>query len=65
MVIAKQQSIPLVATNHFMPENLVPYYFFPRWARGPVRSWAWRDVARWFAYPQVITTPTDIAADVL
>jgi 1,2-diacylglycerol 3-alpha-glucosyltransferase len=65
MVIAREQSIPLVATNHFMPENLVPYYFFPRWARGPVRSWAWRDVARWFAYPQIITTPTDIAADVL
>jgi 1,2-diacylglycerol 3-alpha-glucosyltransferase len=65
MVIAREQSIPLVATNHFMPENLVPYYFFPRWARGPVRTWAWRDVARWFAYPHVITTPTDIAADVL
>jgi 1,2-diacylglycerol 3-alpha-glucosyltransferase len=65
MVIARKQSIPLVATNHFMPENLVPYYFFPRWARGSVRSWAWRDVARWFAYPDVITTPTDIAADVL
>jgi 1,2-diacylglycerol 3-alpha-glucosyltransferase len=65
MVIATRQSIPLVATNHFMPENLVPYYFFPRWARGSVRSWAWRDVARWFAYPQVVTTPTQIAADVL
>jgi glycosyltransferase involved in cell wall biosynthesis len=65
MAIAREQSIPLVATNHFMPENLVPYYFFPRWARGSVRSWAWRDVARWFAYPHVITTPTDIAADVL
>lgn len=65
MVIAKEQSIPLVATNHFMPENLVPYYFFPRWARGSVSSWAWRDVARWFDYPHVITTPTDIAADVL
>jgi glycosyltransferase involved in cell wall biosynthesis len=65
MLAAREQSIPVVATNHFMPENLVPYYFFPRWARGFVGAWAWRDVARWFAYPQVITTPTDIAADVL
>lgn len=65
MLIAGEQSIPVVATNHFMPENLVPYYFFPRWARGSVGAWAWRDVARWFAYPQAITTPTDIAADVL
>jgi 1,2-diacylglycerol 3-alpha-glucosyltransferase len=65
MLAAREQSIPVVATNHFMPENLVPYYFFPRWARGSVAAWAWRDVARWFAYPQVITTPTAIAADVL
>jgi 1,2-diacylglycerol 3-alpha-glucosyltransferase len=65
MLMAREQSIPVVATNHFMPENLVPYYFFPRWARGYVGTWAWRDVARWFAYPQIITTPTDIAADVL
>lgn len=65
MLIARDLSIPVVATNHFMPENLVPYYLFPRWARASVRSWAWRDVARCFAYPQVVTTPTEIAAEVL
>jgi len=63
--IARRLDIPLIATNHFMPQNLVPYYLFPEWCRGRVESTAWRDLVRWFRYPQIVTTPTDTAAQVL
>ena len=45
---ATARNIPLVATNHFMPNNVEPYILAP----GPVRSvgtrMAWRDLKNQF-----------------
>ncbi|SFJ31248.1 glycosyltransferase [Amycolatopsis sacchari] len=62
---ARRQGIPVVATNHFMPENLLGYVPVPRALRGPVVRWAWRDLVRVFGAAQVVTAPTPRAVDLL
>jgi glycosyltransferase involved in cell wall biosynthesis len=62
---ARTQGIPVVATNHFMPENLLAYARIPAWARRAAIAAAWRDFARVFNTVEHITTPTDIAAGLI
>ncbi|GAB4008926.1 hypothetical protein GCM10029992_66630 [Glycomyces albus] len=52
----------MVATNHFMPENLVHYLPVRGELRDRVRRWAWADAARVFAHADVVTAPTPYAA---
>jgi glycosyltransferase involved in cell wall biosynthesis len=54
--------IPLVATNHFMPENLLGYSHIPAWLDRTACALAWHDFARVFGTVAHITTPTPIAA---
>ncbi|WP_063746875.1 glycosyltransferase [Catenuloplanes japonicus] len=56
---AYARGIFVVATNHFMPENLTHYLPL---ARDLVHDWAWRDAARVFAKANVVTAPTPYAA---
>lgn len=63
--IAGRDRIPLVATNHFMPENLLPYVAVPGWLRSRLIAAAWRDLARVFRHADAVTTPTPIAAGLL
>lgn len=62
---ATARNIPLVATNHFMPNNVEPYILAP----GPVRSvgtrMAWRDLKNQFEQADYLTVPTQLAADLL
>lgn len=62
---ATWRSIPLVATNHFMPNNVEPYLLVP----GPIRSAAtkaaWWDLRTQFERADAITVPTQLAADLL
>jgi glycosyltransferase involved in cell wall biosynthesis len=62
---AARRQIPIVATNHFMPENLFPYLKVPGWLRAMVARLAWRDLARVLRPARVITAPTPTAADML
>jgi glycosyltransferase involved in cell wall biosynthesis len=55
---ANRLGIPVIATNHFMPENLTHYV--PFGAR--LHAWAWADAARVFAGADVVTAPTPYAA---
>lgn len=59
---AKELGIPVVATNHFMPENLVFYLGLPGRAERAVTNLAWRDFARVFNRADVVTAPTPFAA---
>ncbi|MCY1144255.1 glycosyltransferase [Actinoplanes sp. Pm04-4] len=59
---ARSRKILIVATNHFMPENLVHYLPIGEAARLSVHGWAWRDAARVFALADVVTAPTPYAA---
>jgi glycosyltransferase involved in cell wall biosynthesis len=62
---ATAAGIPVVATNHFMPENLLGYGPLPRWTHRLLARLAWRDLARVFGRATVCTTPTPRAAELL
>lgn len=62
---ARAKSVPVIATNHFMPENLLPHVPVPNPLRARLGEWAWRDLARIFGGVDAITTPTPRAADLL
>jgi glycosyltransferase involved in cell wall biosynthesis len=59
---AKQLGIPVVATNHFMPDNLVFYLHLPAGMEKKVAEWAWRDFSRVFDRADLVTAPTPFAA---
>jgi glycosyltransferase involved in cell wall biosynthesis len=59
---AKQLGVPVVATNHFMPDNLVVYLHLPERIEKKVAEWAWRDFSRIFDRADLVTAPTPFAA---
>jgi glycosyltransferase involved in cell wall biosynthesis len=59
---AKQLGVPVVATNHFMPDNLVFYLHLPERIENKVTEWAWRDFSRVFDRADLVTAPTPFAA---
>ncbi len=59
---AVKRGIRVVATNHFMPENLNPFLPFPQWFKDIVGKVSWRDMGRVMGKADVITTPTPLAA---
>lgn len=54
-----------MATNHFMPENLVEHVRIPPFVRRAVSRTAWRDCARVLNKAAVVTAPTPRAVDLL
>ncbi|MEU5870934.1 glycosyltransferase [Glycomyces sp. NPDC047369] len=62
---ATSAGTPLVATNHFMPENLLAVGPVPRWTHRRIAAAAWRDLARLYGRATVCTTPTPRAAELL
>ncbi|MEO6081663.1 MAG: glycosyltransferase [Umezawaea sp.] len=62
---AVAHDVPVVATNHFMPENLLGYGPVPRVLHGVLADWAWRDLVRAYRRADVVTAPTPRAADLL
>ena len=59
---AERRGIRIVATNHFMPENLDPFLPFPRWFKRIVARNSWRDMGKVMGRAAVVTTPTPLAA---
>lgn len=64
-VAASGAGYPLVATNHFMPENLLDHAPIPDALGAAVGRWAWRDLGRIFGRADVLTAPTPSAVDLL
>jgi glycosyltransferase involved in cell wall biosynthesis len=62
---AHREGLPLVATNHLMPENLVGYLMVPSSMHRTVGRWAWQDIGRVYAKADVVTAPTPRAVDLL
>ncbi len=62
---AAERGIPVVATNHFMPENLIPYLPIPASLKAAVARFAWRDLARVLRAAHVVTAPTPTAVGLL
>ena len=59
---AAKRGIRIIATNHFMPENMIDHTLLPRFVRASAIAWAWRDAKRTFSLAEQITTPTGKAA---
>ncbi|MFB6551665.1 glycosyltransferase [Streptomyces sp. NPDC056405] len=62
---ARRHGIPVVATNHFMPENLLGYTGLPDRLAGAACRLAWRDLVRVFRRAHVVTAPTPRAVQLL
>lgn len=62
---AEQHRIRLIATNHFMPENLDPFLPFPQWFNNIVSRNSWRDMGILMSKASVVTTPTPLAAETM
>jgi len=59
---ATKRGLRLVATNHFIPENLEPFLPFPQWFLNIVSRNSWRDMGKIMGRADVVTTPTPLAA---
>jgi glycosyltransferase involved in cell wall biosynthesis len=62
---ARRADVPVVATNHFMPDNLFQFAHVPEPLRDRAGGLAWRDFNRVFSRADRVTTPTRIAAGLL
>jgi len=59
---AAKRGIRIIATNHFMPENMIEHTLLPRFLRRTAIRIAWADAAKTFRYAEAVTTPTRKAA---
>jgi glycosyltransferase involved in cell wall biosynthesis len=62
---AHRRGIPVVATNHFMPENLLGYTRLPARLAEAACRFAWRDLVRVFRRAHAVTAPTARAVRLL
>jgi glycosyltransferase involved in cell wall biosynthesis len=62
---ATGREVPTIATNHFMPENLIGYAPLLRLLREPLARWAWRDLVKVYRLAHVVTAPTPRAVQLL
>ncbi|GAB3347852.1 glycosyltransferase [Amycolatopsis echigonensis] len=62
---ASERAVPTIATNHFMPENLLGFVPLPAGATAALSRWAWKDFVRVFRQADIVTTPTRRAAQLL
>jgi len=62
---ARKLGIPVMGTNHFMPENLTHYLQLPGIAERWLQRFAWRQFVRVFEQLDFVTTPTKTATTLL
>ncbi len=65
LAAASGAGYPTVATNHFMPENMLQHARVPDVLADRVSRWAWRDLARVYGMADVVTAPTPRAVELL
>ncbi|MGH7245776.1 MAG: glycosyltransferase [Candidatus Levyibacteriota bacterium] len=63
--IANASGIAIVGTAHFMPENLTHYLHMPYPIENAINKLAWREYAGIYSKLDMITAPTQTAADLL
>lgn len=62
---AARINIPVVATNHFMPDNLTHYLHLPSAITDLIHKWAWQDAARVYGRTRGVSAPTRTAGVML
>ena len=63
--LSRKRDIPVVATNHFMPDNVRPYVRAPKPLLNAATRAAWKDLRSRFQQADHITVPTQLASDLL
>lgn len=61
----KKLGIPMLGTNHFMPENLIHYLYPPQFAKKPLSKLAWRQFINVYKHLNLITTSTKTAVNLI
>lgn len=62
---AAKRGIRIVATNHFMPENMIDHTLLPKFLQRTAIRLAWNDAAKTFRFAESVTSPTRKAANFL
>lgn len=60
--VAQELDIPIIGTNHFMPENLVHYFHLPSFLEEKLKRLAWQQFVGVYSQLSIVTAPTKIAA---
>ncbi|MCL4437624.1 glycosyltransferase, partial [Patescibacteria group bacterium] len=61
--IARKTGVPIIGTNHFMPENLLQYV--PEFAHDDIRKLMWSDFRKVYSKLDFVTSPSQAAIDLL
>jgi glycosyltransferase involved in cell wall biosynthesis len=62
---AHKLHIPIMGTNHFMPENVTHYFHLPAFAEGWLKRFGWHQFARVYRRLDLVTTPTRTARSLI
>lgn len=62
---ARRKGLPLVATNHFVPENIFGYLRIPRPLQNPAARILWRNLIKHYGKAGLVTAPTPRAIELL
>ncbi len=62
---ARRRGLPVLGTNHFIPENIVHYVTPFDWAQEAMLKGLWWTMTSLYSQLDMITTPTETAADIV
>ncbi|HSN09824.1 MAG TPA: glycosyltransferase [Hanamia sp.] len=62
--VNKKLKIPVIATNHFMPENVTVLVRGQRWKK-LVENFMWKDFSKVFNEAKIVTTPTETGVQII
>ena len=65
LAAARRRHLPVVGTNHFLPENVIHYLKMPPWAQSTLERLAWWTMLEAYNRLDMATTPTETAAAIL
>lgn len=63
--IARKHDIPVMGTNHFLPENLTHFFHLPKFAEKKLMDYGWKQFIKVYEELSLVTTPTKTAAEII
>jgi glycosyltransferase involved in cell wall biosynthesis len=62
---ARRRDVPVLATNHFLPESMLPYIPLPGWCRPRIEGLLWKTALDVLNRADLVTAPSRTAAQIL
>ncbi|WP_456324853.1 glycosyltransferase [Desulfonauticus submarinus] len=63
LAVAKKRYIPIIGTNHFMPDNLLEY--FPKFVEEELKKYMWKDFLKVYNKLDYVTAPSKAAVKMI